>query len=146
LGTRSLCGYGTSKGEMVFELDYTNTPLTVTSFAGLAEDSIEREVRQNVPFYDGLTFYREIDRYAIFSGDPLNNGLGNPGYSIPREMSPSFTAGEAGTLVMMGLPSESNGSAFFITRGLGDSYLDNIYTPFGSLVSGQDVLNKLKSQ
>lgn len=136
----------TSRGDMVFELDYTNAPLTVTSFAGLAEGTIDREVRRDVPFYGGLKFYRDIDRYAIFSGDPLNNGLGGPGYTIPRETSPRFTAGEAGTLVMTGMPTESNGSAFFITKGRGDSFLDSIYTPFGSLVQGEKVLNRLEAR
>ena len=135
--------FETSKGEMVFELDYTHTPLTVTSFAGLAENAISREVRQGVPYYDGLTFYRDIENYAIFSGDPLNNGNGDPGYTIPREQDFTLTCGKSGVLVMTGLPSESNGSAFFITKGAGDPYLDRLYTPFGEIVSGEKILNKL---
>lgn len=133
----------TTQGEMVFKLDYTNTPLTVTSFVGLAEDTIEREALQGRPFYDGLTFYREIENYAIFSGDPLNSGQGSVDYTLPRETNFSLTAGQGGTLVMLGLPTESDGSNFFITRGAGDAFLDNIYTPFGTLVSGEKVLNKL---
>ena len=137
--------FETSKGEMVFELDYTHTPLTVTSFAGLAEDSITREVRRGVPYYDGLSFYRDIQNYAVFSGDPLNNGNGDPGFSLPREKDFTLTCGKSGVLVMTGLPTESNGSSFFITKGEGDAYLDRLYTPFGELVSGEEVLNKLES-
>ncbi len=134
----------TSRGEMVFELDYTHTPLTVTSFAGLAENSLSREVLKNQNFYDGLTFYRDIENYALFSGDPLNDGTGDPGYSLPREQDFTLTCGEPGTLVMTGLPTESNGSSFFITKGQGDAYLDRIYTPFGKLVSGEKVLAALR--
>jgi peptidyl-prolyl cis-trans isomerase A (cyclophilin A) len=133
----------TEKGEMVFELDYAHTPLTVASFVGLAEDSIERGVRAGTPFYDGLTFYREIENYAIFSGDPLNNGDGYPGYTIPRETDYILTAGQPGILVMTGLSSESNGSGFFITKGEGDTFLDSLYTPFGHIIKGEKVLEKL---
>ncbi|MDC7223890.1 MAG: FKBP-type peptidyl-prolyl cis-trans isomerase [Spirochaetales bacterium] len=133
----------TSKGEMVFNLDYTHTPLTVTSFVGLAEDTITRGVRSGKPFYDGLTFYRNVENYALFSGDPLNNGAGDPGYTLPRERDYILTADQPGTLVMTGLPTESNGAGFFITKGKGDSYLDKIYTPFGRIIEGEKVLDKL---
>ncbi|MDC7218362.1 MAG: FKBP-type peptidyl-prolyl cis-trans isomerase [Spirochaetales bacterium] len=133
----------TAKGEMVFELDYAHTPLTVTSFVGLAENTIDRPVRENTNFYDGLTFYRDIENYALFSGDPLNNGEGDPGYTLPREQDFVLSAAEPGTLVMTGLATESNGAGFFITKGEGDSFLDRIYTPFGRIVEGEKVLNKL---
>ncbi|MBN2626523.1 MAG: FKBP-type peptidyl-prolyl cis-trans isomerase [Spirochaetales bacterium] len=136
----------TSRGEMVFELDFTHTPLTVTSFAGLAEDSITRQARVNQPYFEGLSFYRNIENYAVFSGDPLNNGNGDPGYTIPRERDFTLTAGEPGVLVMTGLPTESNGSGFFITKGQGDAFLDRLYTPFGKIVSGEKVLARLTTE
>ena len=133
----------TNRGTMVFRLDYTRTPLTVTNFCGLAEGTIPNAVRGSNPFYDGLSFYREAPGYAIFSGDPTGEGSGGPGYTIPRESGALISAGAPGVLVMDGFVTESSGSRFFITLE-GDAFLDGKYTPFGRIVAGERVLRKLR--
>jgi hypothetical protein len=68
----------TSKGSIIFYLDYKNTPLTSMNFIKLAEQG----------FYNGLKFYRDIENYAIFSGDPENNGSSDAGYNFPTGSLP----------------------------------------------------------
>ena len=42
----------TSKGDIVLELHYKETPLTVTNFVGLAEGTLD--AAKGKPFYDGI--------------------------------------------------------------------------------------------
>lgn len=134
----------TNRGAMLFELDYRRTPLTVTNFVGLAEGSLPNDVRApGKPFYNLLTFYRDIPNYVVFTGDPSNDGSGGPGYSFPRETGALISASVPGVLVMDGFSTESHGSRFFITR-TGDAFLDTKYTPFGRLVQGKRVLKKIR--
>ena len=134
----------TNRGVMVFLLDYERTPLTVSNFCGLAEGLLPNSaVPADVPFFDGMEFYREAEDYAVFSGDPENSGTGGPGYTIPRETGAFISAGAPGVLVMDGFVTESAGSRFFITQE-GDAFLDTKYTPFGRIVRGERVVKKIR--
>jgi peptidyl-prolyl cis-trans isomerase A (cyclophilin A) len=133
----------TNRGVMVFLLDPSNTPLAVANFCGLAEGLLPNDEKgPGIPYYDGLTFYREAPEYAVFSGDPQGTGTGGPGYTIPREPGAVISTESPGTLVMDGLFTESAGSRFFITIQ-GDPFLDSKYTAFGRIISGERVLKKL---
>ena len=133
-----------SRGRMVFELDYQETPLTTANFAGLATGLLENTaVPRGTPYYDGTIVYRRTPRYAVFLGDPLGEGTGGPGYTLPSESGGRFSSAEAGVLMMDGLSGESSGSRFFITLA-GDPFLDSKYTGFGRIVSGVSVLKRLR--
>ncbi len=142
LGPGLYARFETNRGNMIFRLYYDRTPLTVASFVGLAEGRLPED-GDGQPWYNGLTFYRDIQGYAIFTGDPEGDGTGSPGYTFPRERGSLISAGQPGTLVMSGLATESHGSIVFIMKG-SDAYLDNVYTPFGSLVEGERVLGRLR--
>jgi peptidylprolyl isomerase len=123
----------TSKGSMIFYLDYINTPLTVLNFINLTENG----------FYNGLTFYRDIENYALFSGDPVNNGSSDAGYNFPMEINSEIKHDKAGILSMDGVSKMTNSSRFFISKSP-DSVLDDKYAAFGFLTEGRKVLEKLK--
>lgn len=134
----------TNRGKMVFMLTLDETPLTVTNFCGLAAGSISNKAFDpGIPYFDGLSFYREAANYAVFSGDPLEDGTGGPGYTIPREKQTQIDASLPGILVMDGYVTESAGSRFFITQQ-GDSFLDTKYTAFGKLISGRGTLMRTR--
>ncbi|CAD7838295.1 Peptidyl-prolyl cis-trans isomerase [Olavius algarvensis spirochete endosymbiont] len=134
----------TNRGKMIFMLTLDETPLTVANFCGLAEGTISNKLFDpGIPYFDDLSFYREAPNYAVFSGDPLENGTGGPGYSIPRETQTQISASEPGILTMDGYITESAGSRFFITQQ-GDRFLDTKYTAFGKLVSGKGTLMRTR--
>src|SRR5574344_2363485 len=65
----------TTKGSIVLELYYKQTPLTVTNFVGLAEGTLD--AAKGKPFYNGLTFHRVIKDFMIQGGDPNGDGSGS---------------------------------------------------------------------
>ena len=143
LGPGLYAEFTTNRGKMIFRLDPDRTPLTVTNFCGLAEGTLPNDAREpGVPYFDGLSFYREAEGYALFSGDPNEDGTGGPGYTFTRETGALLSTGVPEILVMDGFSTESAGSRFFILLE-GDAYLDSKYTAFGQLISGSGTLKRL---
>ena len=45
----------TTKGDILIQLEYEKTPLTVANFVGLAEGTMKNNKKEDgIPFYDGL--------------------------------------------------------------------------------------------
>ena len=136
----------TSRGTIVLELFFERTPLTVASFVGLAEGTIDFSNRPNAPggrFYDGLTFHRVIPDFMIQGGDPLGNGTGGPGYRFPDEIDPGLKHDGPGTLSMANSGPDTNGSQFFITHKA-TPWLDGKHAVFGRVVSGREVVDNIR--
>src|SRR5574344_2031099 len=128
----------TSKGKIVLELYYKDTPLTVTNFVGLAEGTLD--AAKGKPFYDGLKFHRVISDFMIQGGDPQGNGTGGPGYKFADEFVEGYIFDKPGKLAMANSGANTNGSQFFITHVPTD-WLNYKHTIFGEVLSGQDVVN-----
>lgn len=120
----------TAKGEIVLELSGDEAPKTVSNFLTLAKDG----------FYNGLTFHRREEGFVIQGGDPKGNGTGGPGYQFADE--PVKRPYTKGTLAMANAGPNTNGSQFFIL--LANYPLPPLYTIFGQVVSGQDVVDRIQ--
>jgi cyclophilin family peptidyl-prolyl cis-trans isomerase len=119
-------------GDIRLELYPKDAPQSVNSFVFLARDG----------YYDGVTFHRVVEGFVAQAGDPTGTGSGGPGYTIPDEVnSRKFLEGTLG-MAKTSAPN-SAGSQWFIDYSPQPS-LDGGYTVFGQLVSGRDVLDKIK--
>lgn len=133
----------TNKGTIFCELYYDKVPLTVTNFVGLAEGTLDTEVKRGQPFYNGIIFHRVIPDFMIQGGDPTGTGTGGPGYRFADEIRPDLRHDSAGILSMANAGPGTNGSQFFITH-VPTPHLDGNHTVFGKVVFGQDVVDRIE--
>jgi peptidylprolyl isomerase len=94
-------------------------------------------------FYDGLTFHRVIPGFMAQTGDPKGDGTGGSDLpDIPAEFSSSnFVRGTVG-MARASDPNSAN-SQFFICFAEAP-FLNNKYTIVGEVVSGMDLVDKIK--
>ncbi len=124
----------TSCGEIVIELDTDTSPLSVNSFAYLAQEG----------FYDGTVFHRIVDDFVIQGGDPEASGSGGPGYSIPDEFPDEGFVYDEGVVALAKTPaSNSTGSQFFIVHGSQGEILSPTFNVIGRVVSGMDTVDRI---
>jgi peptidylprolyl isomerase len=95
-------------------------------------------------FYDGLVFHRVIPGFMAQTGDPTGTGSGGSDLpNLPAEFNKThFTRGILG-MARSSDPDSAN-SQFFICFG-DAGFLDGKYTAFGEVVSGMDVVDKIKA-
>lgn len=125
----------TEKGPIRIELIDDEAPLTVANFVKLARAG----------FYDGLTFHRVVKEPKPFiaqGGDPLGNGMGNPGYTIEGEFSLTKQHIEGSVSMARAADPNSAGSQFFICLAPAP-HLDARHAIFGQVVEGMSVVHQI---
>jgi len=146
----------TTQGTIVVRLEENKTPNTVKNFVGLATGNISwtdpktGQAQHGVPLYDGVRFHRVIPDFMVQVGDPLSRypdqqgrwGTGGPGYRFGDEFAPDLRHDKPGILSMANSGPGTNGCQFFITERA-TPHLDGRHSVFGSVIVGQNVVNKL---
>ena len=128
----------TNYGDMTVEFWPDVAPRTVDNFLKLSREG----------FYNGTAFHRIIKGFMIQGGCPNSKigargvpGTGGPGYQVKAEFNNRSHVKGVLSMARSADP-DSAGSQFFICHG-DASFLNNKYTAFGKLVSGEEVLNKI---
>jgi peptidylprolyl isomerase len=95
-------------------------------------------------FYDGIVFHRVIPGFMAQTGDPTGTGTGGSTLpNLPAEFNATHFARGILGMARSEEPDSAN-SQFFITTA-DASFLDGKYTAFGEVVSGMDVVDKIKA-
>ncbi|MCH8815042.1 MAG: peptidylprolyl isomerase [Chloroflexi bacterium] len=131
----------TNMGTIEVELA-TDAPNAVNSFAFLAGKG----------FYDGTAFFFVNDYFAQ-AGDPTCNlaedaicsGVGGPGYILPREDSAGAHEQWAIVAPALGASGDDVHGSQFRVLYQDDLRLDGSETVFGTVTSGQEILESLGS-
>lgn len=131
----------TTCGRVVIDLDAERAPEAVNSFAFLAGDG----------FFDGLEIFRNATSItALQTGAGDDQATWDIGYSLSDELDSAQEDGyEAGAVAMANSGPDSAGSQFFFVYG--DAFDDGVdagglqpvYTRFGTVVEGLDVLEEI---
>ena len=133
----------TTKGEILIQLEYEKTPLTVANFVALSEGTMENKKKDlGTSYYDGLKFHRVIADFMVQGGCPEGSGMGDPGYKFADEFHPELKHDKGGILSMANSGPATNGSQFFITHKE-TPWLDGKHTVFGHVVDGMDIVNSI---
>jgi peptidyl-prolyl cis-trans isomerase B (cyclophilin B) len=127
----------TDHGTIEMELDAKSAPCAVNSFVFLAQHQ----------YFDNTVCHRLLDSsaeslvYAVLQcGDPTGTGRGGPGYKFADEALTTARYAK-GVVAMANSGPNTNGSQFFMM--FKDSSFDPNYTPFGKILSGVDVIEKI---
>jgi cyclophilin family peptidyl-prolyl cis-trans isomerase len=121
----------TNLGTFTIELFPADAPNTVNNFVCLARAG----------YYDGSPFHRILAGFVIQGGDPTGTGRGGPGYRFDDE--PARRDYELGTVAMANAGPNTNGSQFFVVVGPQGQQLPNLYTIFGQVSEGMDVVQRI---
>ena len=123
----------TTKGNVVIELRPDLAPKHV--------ERIKQLVREG--FYDGIVFHRVIDGFMAQTGCPQGTGTGGSSYpNLPAEFSAEPHVRGTASMARAQAPNSAN-SQFFICFGDASS-LNGQYTVIGEVLSGMDVVDKIK--
>ncbi len=125
------------RGTITLELNATNTPITVSNFARLANEG----------FYDGLTFHRVIKGFMIQGGDPTGDGTGGSNQRIKGEFSANGVTNaiqhKRGVISMARSNDYDSASSQFFIMQEDSSNLDGQYAAFGKVTSGMEVADAI---
>ncbi|MHB8189462.1 MAG: peptidylprolyl isomerase [Ferrimicrobium sp.] len=124
----------TNHGALTVELFANRTPTTVNNFIFLAR----------YHYFDGVRFHRIIPGFVVQGGDPTGTGSGGPGYRFRDEL-PEANAYQLGSLAMANAGPNTNGSQFFIISGQSGIRLPPLYSLFGQLTEGFEVLAAIEA-
>lgn len=122
----------TDQGSFLVELEPDVAPMAVATFAGLAEAG----------FFDEQVIFEVVPGSHVKTGCPRGDGTGDPGFSVPAEVS--GLPFEAGTVGLVQRPGEDVvGSRWFVATGDLPQHT-GVSTRLGRVVQGMYVIERLQ--
>jgi cyclophilin family peptidyl-prolyl cis-trans isomerase len=129
-----LAKLSTTAGEIDIAMPASKAPRTVDNFVVLAVNG----------YYTGLTFHR-VESWIVQGGDPLGDGRGGPGYTLPDESNDQPWSTDA-----VGMARNAgdgvNGSQFFVLKsdwpGTGPG--STAFNHFGTVLGGTQIIAAIK--
>ena len=124
-------------GTITIEINADIAPITASNFLNLAKKG----------FYDGNSFYRVIDGFAIYGGDPNGNGTGTSGTTIEGEFTANGVANSLtntrGAIGMARGTHYNSASCQFYILQSDATYLDGDFAVFGYVIGGLNVVDQI---
>lgn len=127
--------FSTTEGDFTAELDVEAAPKAVNNFVVLSR----------FHYYDGVPFHRIVPGFVIQAGDGDGEPWGNNdlGYSIEDELPADSSAYADYSLAMANSGPDTNGSQFFVVLPDGGGQLQPLYSFFGQVTQGTEVVDTI---
>ncbi len=142
-GGKVLVKLETSMGDITLELDEAKAPITVANFVQYVKDG----------HYDGVVFHRVIDNFMIQGGGFDTDMKEKPTRESIQNEADNGLQNDKYTVAMARTPDPHSASAQFFINVKDNQFLNHKsksadgwgYAVFGSVVEGQDVVDKIKA-
>ena len=146
-----------SRPEVVIETAEGNIRIALYNETPIHRDNFLKLVNEH--FYDSLLFHRVINHFMIQAGDPDSRhaepgqelGDGDLGYTLEPEFRTPDIVHRRGVVAAAregdDVNPEHRSSAcqfYIVTRRAGTPHLDGLYTVFGEVVEGMDVVDRIQ--
>jgi cyclophilin family peptidyl-prolyl cis-trans isomerase len=130
--------FQTSMGDFVVEVYPDKAPKTVENFLQYVKDK----------HYDGTIFHRVINNFMIQGGGYTTNGERPTRPPVPLEALNGLK-NDLGTVAMARTSNPNSATAQFFVNVKNNDFLNakgpsDGYTVFGKVISGMDIVNKIK--
>ncbi len=127
--------FSTTQGDFTATLDSQAAPETVNNFVVLARYG----------YYDGVPFHRVVPGFVIQAGDGDGDPWGNNdlGYTIADELPADASQYVDYSLAMANSGPDTNGSQFFVVLPGGGAQLQALYSLFGQVTEGTEVVDAI---
>lgn len=127
--------FSTTQGDFTATLDSQAAPESVNNFVVLAR----------YRYYDGVPFHRVVPGFVIQAGDGDGDPWGNNdlGYTIADELPADASQYVDYSLAMANSGPDTNGSQFFVVLPGGGAQLQALYSLFGQVTEGTEVVDAI---
>jgi len=134
-GAKYTATFDTTEGSFTAKLDSDAAPKAVNNFVVLSR----------YHYYDGVPFHRIVAGFVIQAGDGDGAPWGNNelGYKFEDELPKSSDAYTDYSLAMANSGPNTNGSQFFVVLPAGGKQLQPLYTFFGQVTEGTEVVDTI---